>query len=85
MVESKAVEDDDMETSSIQIFIQEEPECQVLSQNPCAPSGTRASFVLRIPAHLQVPGHRLFSESLPTWDLEEHTAWFLLANVALRT
>ncbi|KAH0521657.1 putative ATP-dependent RNA helicase DDX58 [Microtus ochrogaster] len=38
MVESKAVEDDDTETSSIQIFIQEEPECQVLSQNPCAPS-----------------------------------------------
>ncbi|XP_041523285.1 antiviral innate immune response receptor RIG-I [Microtus oregoni] len=38
MVESKAVEDDDTETSSIQIFIQEEPECQVLSQNPCTPS-----------------------------------------------
>ncbi|XP_075823630.1 antiviral innate immune response receptor RIG-I [Microtus pennsylvanicus] len=38
MLESKAVEDDDTETSSIQIFIQEEPECQALSQNPCAPS-----------------------------------------------
>ncbi|CAO2580414.1 Antiviral innate immune response receptor RIG-I [Lemmus lemmus] len=37
-VASKAVEDDEMEMSSIQIFIQEEPECQVLSQNPCPPS-----------------------------------------------
>ncbi|KAK7810633.1 hypothetical protein U0070_022969 [Myodes glareolus] len=37
-VESKAIEDDEMEMSSIQIFIQEEPECQVLSQNPCTPS-----------------------------------------------
>ncbi|XP_040593514.1 antiviral innate immune response receptor RIG-I isoform X1 [Mesocricetus auratus] len=38
-LESKAVEDDDgMEMSSIQIFIQEEPECQDLSQNPCLPS-----------------------------------------------
>ncbi|KAM7319599.1 hypothetical protein ACRRTK_021282 [Alexandromys fortis] len=44
MVESKAVEDDDMETSSIQIFIQEEPECQVLSQDPCPPSASSNNF-----------------------------------------
>nr|XP_006975386.1 antiviral innate immune response receptor RIG-I [Peromyscus maniculatus bairdii] len=37
-VESKAAEDDGTEMSSIQIFIQEEPECQILSQNPCPPS-----------------------------------------------
>ncbi|XP_021077791.1 probable ATP-dependent RNA helicase DDX58 [Mus pahari] len=36
--ESKAVEDDGAEASSIQIFIQEEPECQNLSQNPGPPS-----------------------------------------------
>ncbi|XP_036033413.1 antiviral innate immune response receptor RIG-I isoform X2 [Onychomys torridus] len=37
-VESKAAEDDGTEMSSIQIFIQEEPECQNLSQNSCPPS-----------------------------------------------
>lgn len=37
-VECKAVEDDGAEMSSIQIFIQEEPECQNLSQNPGPPS-----------------------------------------------
>lgn len=36
--ESKADEDDGAEASSIQIFIQEEPECQNLSQNPGPPS-----------------------------------------------
>jgi hypothetical protein len=39
--ESKADEDDGAEASSIQIFIQEEPECQNLSQNPGPPSGTK--------------------------------------------
>lgn len=36
--ESKAVEDDGAEASSIQIVIQEEPECPNLSQNPGPPS-----------------------------------------------
>lgn len=37
-VDCKAVEDDGTEMASIQIFIQEEPECQNLSQNPGPPS-----------------------------------------------
>ncbi|XP_051013697.1 antiviral innate immune response receptor RIG-I [Acomys russatus] len=44
-VESKAVEDDGTEMSSIQIFIQEEPESQDLSQNPCPPSEASSHYL----------------------------------------
>ncbi|XP_008586141.1 PREDICTED: probable ATP-dependent RNA helicase DDX58 [Galeopterus variegatus] len=37
-VESKDLEDDEMETSDVQIFYQEDPEFQNLSQNSCPPS-----------------------------------------------
>jgi len=39
--ESKVLEDDEIETSDIQIFYKEEPECQNLSQNLSPPSGTQ--------------------------------------------
>lgn len=38
-VETEDLEDK-METSDIQIFYQEDPECQNLSENSCPPSGT---------------------------------------------
>lgn len=39
-VESEELEDNRMEHSDIQIFYQEDPEDQNLSQNSCPPSGT---------------------------------------------
>uniref|UniRef100_G1LAV6 Antiviral innate immune response receptor RIG-I n=1 Tax=Ailuropoda melanoleuca TaxID=9646 RepID=G1LAV6_AILME len=39
-VEPKVLEDDEIETSDIQIFYKEEPECQNLSQNPSPPSAS---------------------------------------------
>lgn len=40
----KDLEDEEAETSDLQIFYKEEPECQNLSQNSCPPSGTRHCF-----------------------------------------
>ncbi|KAM8941351.1 antiviral innate immune response receptor RIG-I [Lycaon pictus] len=37
-VELKVLEDEEIETSEVQIFYKEEPECQNLSQDPCPPS-----------------------------------------------
>lgn len=35
----KDLEEEEIETSDVQIFYKEEPECQNLSQNSCPPSG----------------------------------------------
>ncbi|XP_045877642.1 antiviral innate immune response receptor RIG-I isoform X1 [Meles meles] len=53
-VEPKVLEDDEMETSDLQIFYKEEPECQNLSQNSSPPSAASLTCTPLKPRNYQL-------------------------------